>query len=70
MGKNTEGLIEEKCCYCESASPIRETSGYICNKKGVVSYNFKCKKFVFDPTKLIPVLPARPLEYSPDDFKL
>ena len=70
MGENTENPIEEKCCYCENASPIRETSGYICKKKGIVSYNFKCKKFAFDPIKLLPMLPAKPMEFSPDDFKI
>jgi hypothetical protein len=70
MNENTENLIEKKCCYCENASPIRETSGYICKKKGIVSYNFKCKKFIFDPIKLSPMLPPKPMEYSPEDFKL
>ena len=61
--------IEKKCCYCESASPIRETNGYICKRKGVVTYNFKCKKFVFDAIKLSPILPAKTLRFSPEDFK-
>jgi len=70
MNKNIDNIIEEKCCYCENAAPIRETNGYICKKKGIVSYNFKCKKFVFDPIKLSPVLPAKTLQFSPEDFKL
>ncbi|MCL1792863.1 MAG: hypothetical protein FWG34_03245 [Oscillospiraceae bacterium] len=70
MNANIESVIEEKCCYCENASPIRETSGYICKKKGIVSYNFKCRKFAFDPIKLSPMLPASPMEFSPEDFKI
>jgi len=66
----SENVIEKKCCYCEHAVPIRETSGYICKKKGVVSYNFTCRKFSFDPIKLSPVLPAKNLQFSADDFKL
>ena len=68
--KNIDAVIEKRCCYCESASPIRETTGYICNKKGVVPYNFSCKKFVFDPLKLSPRLPAKALQFSPEDFDL
>jgi len=68
--KNLDNVIEKRCCYCESASPIRETTGYICNKKGVVPYNFLCKKFVFDPLKLSPRLPAKTLQFSPEDFDL
>ena len=62
--------IEKKCCYCENAIPIKETRGYICNKKGIVTYNFSCKKFAFDPLKLSPILPAKTLQFSPDDFKI
>jgi len=70
MNENVENIIEKKCCYCEYASPIRETTGYICKRKGVVSYNFTCKKFAFDPIKLSPVLPAKTLQFSPEDFKI
>jgi len=70
MRKKIENVIEEKCCYCENALPIRETIGYICKKRGIVSYNFRCKKFVFDPIKLSPMLPAKPREYSPEDFQV
>ena len=65
-----ENVIEKKCCYCENAIPIKETRGYICNKKGIVTYNFSCKKFSFDPLKLSPMLPAKTLQFSPDDFKI
>ena len=67
---NNDNIIEKKCCYCEHAAPIRETTGYICKKKGIVSYNFTCKKFAFDPIKLSPVLPAKPLQFSSEDFQL
>lgn len=70
MNKENEAVIEKKCCYCENSAPIRETTGYICKKKGVVSYNFTCKKFVFDPLKLSPALPAKILKFSPEDFKI
>ena len=66
----SDNTIEKKCCYCESASSIRDTDGFICKNKGVVGYNFKCKKFVFDPIKLSPSLPAKTLQFTPDDFKL
>jgi hypothetical protein len=70
MNKTIEARIEKKCCYCEHATPIRETTGYICKRKGVVSYNFKCRKFVFDPIKLAPALPAKPLQFTAEDFKI
>ena len=68
--KDINSLIEKRCCYCEHATPIRETPSYICNKKGAVPYNFSCRKFIFDPLKLSPRLPAKSLKFSPEDFKL
>ena len=68
--KKIDNIAEKKCCYCEHASPILETTGYICNKRGVVPYNFSCKKFIFDPLKLSPRLPAKALQFSPEDFSL
>ena len=70
MNENLENIIEKKCCYCENAAPIRETNCYICKKKGIVGYSFKCRKFTFDPIKLSPVLPARALQFTADDFKV
>lgn len=67
---NVDQIIEKRCCYCESAFPIKDTNGYICNKKGIVTNNFSCKKFAFDPLKLSPMLPAKTLQFSPDDFAL
>ena len=68
--KDIDSLIEKRCCYCEKAAPIRETTGYICNKKGIVPFNFSCRKFVFDPLKLSPKLPAKPIKFLPEDFQL
>ena len=68
--ENLDSVIEKRCCYCESASAIHETTGYICNKKGVVPYNFSCKKFIFDPLKLAPKLPAKILQFEAADFDL
>ena len=67
---DAEQAIEKKCCYCESAFPIKDTNGYMCNKKGIVTYSFSCKKFTFDPLKLSPKLPAKALKFSPSDFEI
>ena len=66
----TDNNIETKCCYCENATSISDTEKFICNKKGVVGYNFQCNKFIFDPIKLSPSLPAKPLQFTQEDFKL
>ncbi len=51
-----------KCCaYCEHASILRDEDYILCRKKGVVSQAFRCRRFVYDPTKRIPKrLPTMP----------
>ena len=67
---NSEKEIEKKCCRCKFASEIKLMEAYLCNKQGVVDYNFTCKKFVFDPLKLSPMLPAKRVKFSAEDFEL
>ena len=44
-----------KCCaYCEHASVLRDEDYILCEKKGVVAQTFRCRRFVYDPTKRIP----------------
>ena len=67
---NADKTIEKKCCYCEYANEIKNMETYLCNKQGVVAYDFTCKKFKFDPLKLSPMLPAKRLKFSAEDFAL
>ena len=67
FGKN----IEPACKYCELA--VKKMDGerhVLCEKHGVVKVDYRCRKYIYDPTKRIPK-PPKPLEkFSADDFSL
>ena len=50
---------EKRCKLCEHAINIDE-SDMLCKKYGVVSCNYSCKKFEYDPLKRIPKKAAMP----------
>lgn len=50
------------CANCENASPLYGGEQVLCRKKGVVSEQFLCSKYQFDPLKYIPAeRPTLPL---------
>ena len=46
--------IEIFCKYCERATPLVVDGKLVCSKMGVVSEDYKCRKFVYDPLKRAP----------------
>lgn len=51
--KNKEN-IESFCKYCENATPLATGNKLVCSKYGVVSEDYKCRKFIYDPLKRAP----------------
>ena len=52
MKKNTKyDLI---CAYCEKATVLFDEDSMLCKKKGVVSRDYKCSSFIYDPLKRQP----------------
>lgn len=46
--------IEVFCKYCEYATPLATGGKLVCQKYGVVSEDYKCRKFIYDPLKRAP----------------
>ena len=46
--------ITPSCRFCENAAAIRDGETMICTKKGVVSADYHCRKYAFDPLKRQP----------------
>ncbi len=63
--------MEKRCGLCERAVCIDEND-MLCRKYGVVSCNYSCKKFVYDPLKRVPAKPVYPSadQYDTKDFSL
>ena len=58
---------ERACALCESGHKIESGEYCICNKKGVVSPDFCCRKFRFDPLKIevsVPKIPTFPTDFA------
>ena len=57
--------IEVFCKYCEKATPLATDGKLVCAKKGVVSADFKCRRFIYDPLKRAPKI----LSIKTDDLE-
>ena len=59
------------CAHCEFGIIMQGGEHILCHHKGIVTSNFACKKFVYDPLKRIPKR-RKPLkvEYEKSDFSL
>ena len=42
------------CGYCRYASAIAGAEEMLCEHRGVVSQEYRCRKFVYDPLKRVP----------------
>lgn len=62
----------EKCCrYCTYCTKLDEGQ-MLCKKQGVVTDDYSCRKFRYDPFKRIPLKAKAPdfEKYDEDDFSL
>ena len=50
--KHTE--IEKYCAFCEHSSETFDKDNVLCEKKGIVSAGYVCRKFRYDPQKRVP----------------
>ncbi len=64
------GSIEKACLYCQHGKLAADKLMILCRKFGPVSPHYKCRRFVYDPLKRVPVrTPVLP-RYDENDFKL
>lgn len=60
----------KKCANCFFGRTPMDKSSVLCEKKGVVLPESKCRHYKYDPLKRIPQKPLPQMEFSADDFKL
>lgn len=63
--------MPRSCRYCACGTQVTDEQ-VLCNKRGLVSVYYACRKFEYDPCKRIPVK-AKALnlkKYADDDFSL
>lgn len=62
--------IPHACRFCEKATLLTGGQTALCTQKGVVSCDFSCKRFAYDPLKRIPKNPPVLPHLSKDDLVL
>ena len=62
--------IQAACVYCELSYPSGQEGTRLCFKKGIVSYDFSCSKFRYDPLARIPRRPLEIEQFDERDFSL
>lgn len=51
--------FEELCKYCEHAEALTDQDAMLCEKMGIVSAAYRCRRFRYDPLKRDPGTPRR-----------
>lgn len=70
MGKVIECRDElvKSCSNCENSTRLCDDGKMLCKLKGVVSEEYLCTKYKFDPLKYIPSprIPLSKVKYNPE----
>ena len=61
--------ISPACAYCAHGSPAADGRMILCQKRGVVSPYYACRKFSYDPLLRVPRRQELP-RFDPGDFSL
>ena len=54
--KNNDDDRPSMCRFCENASPLHDDDEVLCRLRGVVSGDYVCGKFMYDPLKRKPMI--------------
>ncbi|NLK40200.1 MAG: hypothetical protein GX303_08200 [Clostridiales bacterium] len=53
--KDSDKIEIERCCaFCERSASLRDPNNVLCSSRGIVSVNYICRKFSYDPLKRRP----------------
>lgn len=58
------------CVYCKRSRHLGENEPMLCSKVGVVSQEYGCKYFQYDPLKRVPPKKVNFSKFSEEDFSL
>ncbi len=61
--------VRPLCAYCQKGVAMEGGNDVLCPHKGIVSFNFSCRRFIYDPFKRIKKRPAPVLQkFEEKDF--
>lgn len=71
MGKKLFGKdIRPACSYCMKGTVAVDGVNIFCTRKGIVSSDYSCRRFKYDPLRRIPNIPKDLEKFSAEDFKI
>lgn len=56
------------CRFCEYATLISDEENVLCSKHGIVSVEYRCRKFSYDPLKRAPKIPPVLPKFDPGEI--
>ncbi len=62
--------IPPACEYCQFGQASADPRMILCDKRGVVSPGYHCRKYVYDPLQRIPRRKPKLPGFKPEDFSL
>ena len=62
--------IEPSCAYCEHGTPTQDTMAILCEKCGIVTADYSCRRFVYDPLSRVPKVMPPLMKFDKSDFEL
>ncbi|MBQ2676261.1 MAG: hypothetical protein IJN31_08535 [Peptococcaceae bacterium] len=62
--------INPACGYCAHGVLAEDRVSVLCRKKGIVSCDYKCRRFKYDPLKRIPKIAPELMQFDAEDFAL
>ncbi len=60
----------KQCSNCFFGRTPKDKDSVLCEKKGIVEPDSKCRHYKYDPLKRVPDKIVLRAEYNEDDFKL
>ena len=62
--------VKKMCEYCAYGVLIDSGKNILCEKKGVVTLDYHCIKYNYNPTKRKPIISANLPQFENDDFSI
>lgn len=62
--------VTPACSYCVHGKFAPDKESILCIKKGVVSLDYSCKRFKYDPLKRKPIRPRNIEKFDESDFSI
>jgi len=68
MFKRKDNEYQKVCLFCENATILKGDENVLCKHKGIVSEDYVCRKYIYDPLKRQPSIKPKMPTLSKEDL--